>query len=144
MANLCGSALCLILREATTVLGDPAVNPLARRAHEEALAIAAAHGVMLDDSPDVRYGLKRVHFDHRPSILQDYDLGRSMEIDAIVRAPVAFARSAGVATPTLDASRHSASRLPRRRACTRPDFFITVRVNRVSVRASLRRCFEFN
>ena len=58
---------------------------------------------MLDDSPDVRYGPKRVYFDHRPSILQDYDLGRPMEIEAIVRAPVAFARSAGVDAPTLSA-----------------------------------------
>ena len=74
-----------------------------RGASAQAAAVAAAHGVMLDDSPDVRYGPKRVYFDHRPSILQDYDLGRPMEIEAIVRAPVAFARSAGVPTPTLDA-----------------------------------------
>ena len=59
--------------------------------------------VVLDDSPEVRYGPKRVYPDHRPSILQDYDLGRPMEIESIVRAPVAFARSAGIATPTLDA-----------------------------------------
>ena len=65
--------------------------------------MAAAHGIALDDSPDVRYGPKRVYFTHRPSILQDYDLGRPMEIEAIVRAPVAFARSAGLDTPTLDA-----------------------------------------
>ena len=103
MANLCGSALCLILREATTVLGDPMVNPLARRAHEEALAIAAAHGVVLDDSPERRFGPQRVYPDHRPSILQDYELGRPMEIESIVRAPVAFGRAAGIATPTLDA-----------------------------------------
>ena len=103
MANLCGSALCLILREATTVLGDPAVNPLARRAHEEALAIAAAHSVVLDDSPERRFGPQRVYPDHRPSILQDYELGRPMEIESIVRAPVAFGRAAGIATPTLDA-----------------------------------------
>src|SRR6185312_16864779 len=82
---------------------DPAVNPLARRAHEEALAIAAAHGVVLDDSPERRFGPQRVYPDHRPSILQDYELGRPMEVEAIVRAPVAFARSAGIDTPTLDA-----------------------------------------
>jgi 2-dehydropantoate 2-reductase len=103
MANLSGSAVCLILGQPATVQKTPIVNQLCRRAHAEALAVAAAHGVVLDDSPDVRYGPKRVYFDHRPSILQDYDLGRSMEIEAIVRAPVAFARSAGVATPTLDA-----------------------------------------
>ena len=76
---------------------------MCRRAHAEALAVAAAHGVKLDDHPDERYGPKRVYFDHRPSILQDYDLGRPMEIESIVRAPVAFARSAGIDTPTLDA-----------------------------------------
>jgi 2-dehydropantoate 2-reductase len=79
------------------------VNQLARRAHAEALAVAAAHGVVLDDSPEARYGARRVYTNHRPSILQDYDLGRPMEIESIVRAPVAFARSAGVPTPTLEA-----------------------------------------
>jgi 2-dehydropantoate 2-reductase len=103
MANLTGSSICLILGQPSTIQKTPIVNQLARRAHAEALAVAAAHGVILDDSPDVRYGPKRVYFDHRPSILQDYDLGRPMEIEAIVRAPVAFARSAGVSTPTLDA-----------------------------------------
>ena len=32
--------------------------------------------------------------DHKPSILQDYELGRAMEIDVLVRAPAAFARAA--------------------------------------------------
>lgn len=103
MANLTGSSVCLILGQPSTVQKTPIINQLCRRAHAEALAVAAAHGVMLDDSPDVRYGAKRVYFDHRPSILQDYDLGRPMEIESILRAPVAFARSAGIATPTLDA-----------------------------------------
>ncbi len=39
---------------------------------------------------------------HKPSILQDYELGRAMEIDVLVRAPAAFARTAGLATPMLD------------------------------------------
>ena len=39
---------------------------------------------------------------HKPSILQDFERGRPMEIDALVRAPQAFARNAGVATPMLD------------------------------------------
>ncbi len=103
MANLTGSTVALILGQASLVQKTPIVNAMCRRAHAEALAVAAAHGVTLDDSPEVRYGPKRVYFDHRPSILQDYDLGRPMEVEAIVRAPVAFARSAGVPTPTLDA-----------------------------------------
>ena len=103
MANLTSSTLCLILRQPTTIQKTPEINRLARRAHAEAMAVAAAHGVVLDDDPEVRYGPKRVYPDHRPSILQDYEGGRPMEIEAIVRAPLAFARSAGLDTPTLDA-----------------------------------------
>ena len=58
---------------------------------------------MLNDHPDERYGPKRVYTSHRPSILQDYEYGRPMEVEAIVRAPVAFARKAGLDTPNLDA-----------------------------------------
>jgi 2-dehydropantoate 2-reductase len=103
MANLTGSTLCLILGQPTTIQKTPMINRLARRAHAEALAVAAANGVHLDDHPDTRYGEKRVYPDHRPSILQDYEYGRPMEIEAIVRAPVAFARKAGLDTPNLDA-----------------------------------------
>ena len=103
MANLTGSTVCLVTGQSAKVQATPLVNRLARRAHAEALAVAAAHGVVLDDHPDTRYGPKRVYTSHRPSILQDYDLGRPMEIESIVRAPLAFARSAGIETPTLDA-----------------------------------------
>jgi len=103
MANLTGSSICLILGQPIPIQKTPIVNALSRRAHAEALAVAAAHGIVLDDSPEQRYGTKRVYPDHRPSLLQDYELGRPMEIEAIVRAPLAFARGAGVDTPTLDA-----------------------------------------
>jgi 2-dehydropantoate 2-reductase len=38
-----------------------------------------------------------------PSLLQDFRLGRRAEIDALLYAPLAFARAAGLATPTIDA-----------------------------------------
>jgi 2-dehydropantoate 2-reductase len=40
--------------------------------------------------------------DHKPSILQDFERGRPMEIDTLVRAPAAFARAANLSTPMLD------------------------------------------
>jgi len=40
--------------------------------------------------------------DHKPSILQDLEMGRPMEVDAIFDAPLALARMAGVAAPTLE------------------------------------------
>ena len=39
---------------------------------------------------------------HRPSILQDLERGRRMEIGALHMAPLDFARELGVAPPTLD------------------------------------------
>ena len=36
-------------------------------------------------------------------MLQDYELGRPMEIDAILMAPLWFARAAQVPVPTLEA-----------------------------------------
>ena len=39
---------------------------------------------------------------HKQSILQDLELGRSMEVDTILRAPLELARLAGVQTPALD------------------------------------------
>jgi 2-dehydropantoate 2-reductase len=102
MANLCGSTLCQITGLAIPIQKTPLMNRLVRRAHSEALAVAAAHGIVLADSPDERYGPRRVYPNHRPSILQDYELGRPMEVEAIVRAPLAFARAAKLDTPVLD------------------------------------------
>jgi 2-dehydropantoate 2-reductase len=39
---------------------------------------------------------------HRPSILQDLEAGRPMEIDALYSVPLDLARMAGVTTPMLD------------------------------------------
>ena len=35
-------------------------------------------------------------------MLQDYERGRPMEVEALLVAPLAFARAAGVAAPTLE------------------------------------------
>ncbi len=82
-------------------LADPAIADLRKRMQEEARAVAAAHGVSTEGAP-----LPPPHTGggpvHKTSMLQDYELGRPMEIDAILMAPLWFARAAGVATPVLD------------------------------------------
>lgn len=78
---------------------DPALSEIYRRVMREGLSIAAAHGYALDLDPDRMLGRL---LNHKASILQDYEQGRPMEIAEIVLAPLAFARAAKIATPTLD------------------------------------------
>jgi 2-dehydropantoate 2-reductase len=81
---------------------DPALSEIYLRLVREGLAIARAHGYPLDGVV-VPERLLAALLDHRPSLLQDYERRRPMEIGEIINAPAAFARAAGVATPTLDA-----------------------------------------
>ena len=66
------------------------------------MAVAAAHHMSLDGIVDPDALLARLT-NHTPSLVQDYLQGRPMEIDQLLKAPQAFARQAGVPTPTLDA-----------------------------------------
>ncbi|MDF1793876.1 MAG: 2-dehydropantoate 2-reductase [Thalassobaculaceae bacterium] len=67
----------------------------------EVQAVAGSHGIEITfDADDHGDPAKRSL--HRPSMLQDWDLGRPMEIDGIVRIIQDFARAADIATPTLD------------------------------------------
>jgi 2-dehydropantoate 2-reductase len=72
-----------------------------RRILQEGAAIAAALGcaVSPDAEGQIRNGSKSRH---KPSILQDLELGRPMEIDALHTVPLELARMHGVPTPTLD------------------------------------------
>ena len=80
---------------------DPVCVEAARRVMREAEAVAAAVGATVDPDHEKRIAHGR-SLDHKPSILQDLELGRPMEIDGIFDAPLEMARMAGVATPTLD------------------------------------------
>jgi 2-dehydropantoate 2-reductase len=98
LTNMSMSVLCLLTGQtARAVRDDPALQDIIPR--------------LLDEANDVAQscfpGVKRATRtgpapDHKPSILQDYELGRAMEIDVLVRAPAAFARAAGLSTPMLD------------------------------------------
>ncbi len=82
------------------VLASPALERAARQVVREAASIAQAFGCDPGDPEASLSGLLRSA--HRPSVLQDLDLGRPMEIDSLYTIPIDFARMAGVATPMLD------------------------------------------
>jgi 2-dehydropantoate 2-reductase len=80
---------------------EPALIECSRRMVAEARAVADAMGHPLDiDMEQVVAGNMRLA--HRPSVLQDLEAGRPMEIDALYTVPLDMARLAGVPTPTLD------------------------------------------
>jgi 2-dehydropantoate 2-reductase len=87
-------------------MGEIAVHPGARglvlaMMHETA-AIAAALGSPPKISVERRFeGAAKVG-DHKTSMLMDYEAGKPLESDALLRAPVELARLAGVPTPNLE------------------------------------------
>ena len=101
--NLASSSLGVLTGETVRdAMADPAIAALRDRVQEESRAIAAAHGVAMEGAP-----LPPAHVAggpaHKTSMLQDYERGRPMEIDAILMAPLWFARAAGVAAPNMEA-----------------------------------------
>jgi 2-dehydropantoate 2-reductase len=100
--NLWTSTLCtlthLTVRE---VQEDRDLAPIAERARAEASAIARALGVAIERAPRRPSGKTSSGAAHKPSMLQDYERGRPMEIEAQLNAPLELARAAKVHTPTL-------------------------------------------
>ena len=98
LTNMSMSVLCLLTGQTARALrDDPALQDIIPRLLEEANSVA--HSCFPGVKRLTRTGPAP---DHKPSILQDYELGRAMEIDVLVRAPAAFARTAGLSTPMLD------------------------------------------
>jgi 2-dehydropantoate 2-reductase len=102
--NLGSSSLCTITgANIATVRGDPQLKELAARLGAEGRAIAQALGVAVERAPQrPGGGHSSGLIAHKPSMLQDYELGRPMEVDSQLMAPLALARAKGVPTPTLD------------------------------------------
>ena len=99
--NLANGPLCLLTRRnIRDTFDDPILNEAALKAVEEGLAVAAAMGRHVSSTAQERIALS-AQIPHKPSILQDLELGRPMEIDALFTVPLRFARERDVPTPTL-------------------------------------------
>ena len=83
------------------IFAEDACRIATRRILAEGAAIAAAMGCPVEPNAEgqIANGAKS---HHKPSILQDLEGGRPMEIDAIYGVPLDLARMHGVPTPTLD------------------------------------------
>ena len=101
--NLWTSTLCTLTHLTVRDVQERAeLKSLAARATEEGRAIARALGVAVDQAPKRPSGNSSSGAAHKPSMLQDYERGRSMEVEAQLVAPLELARMEKIHTPTLD------------------------------------------
>jgi 2-dehydropantoate 2-reductase len=83
------------------IVTSPITSDLVRTLMEEVDAVAGALGVEVPLTIDKRMAGAAATGDHRTSMLQDFDAGRPLEVDALVGAVVELAGSAGVPVPAL-------------------------------------------
>ena len=102
ISNLAGGTLAVLTGSAPKgIYTEPATEQAALRMMHEATAIARALGADPNTNHAQRIGGQR-SMDHKPSILQDLELERPMEIDGMFDAPLVLAHLAGVEVPTLE------------------------------------------
>jgi 2-dehydropantoate 2-reductase len=113
LGNLMTGALCVLARSSMRdTLADPGVRAAAAIQAEEINAIATAYGYPLGGSGAVRIA-RQAASAHKPSILQDLEAGRPMEVAAIWQVPLMLAEWAGVKVPTLALTTGLATQLAR-------------------------------
>ena len=102
ISNLMAGPMCVLTQSGyRDFLMEPACMDAARRIVLETAAVAQALGCKPDLDHETRLA-RSSKLAHRASILQDLELGRPMEVDAIFAMPVELARLVNVPTPTLD------------------------------------------
>ena len=103
LRNLATSPICALTGEPIGVVGrHPELYETSRSLMREGLAVARAHGIDVGDNFQSSYGARPTS-PHKSSMLQDFERNRPPEIDGILTSVQAFARAAGIATPTVDA-----------------------------------------
>ncbi len=85
------------------VLDDPLVRGFLSAVMLEAREIGARIDVPIDQMPEDRHAITRKLGAMRPSMLQDVDAGRAVELDALVASVRELGQLTGVATPYTDA-----------------------------------------
>jgi 2-dehydropantoate 2-reductase len=102
-SNLSVLPICALVRQPMIVFSrNRQLLDLAKAIVREGLAVSAAAGYPLDLDPDALFDERRITTMHKPSMLQDMENGRALEIDAVLTAVQRFARAARIPTPHLD------------------------------------------
>jgi 2-dehydropantoate 2-reductase len=85
------------------IASEPGLRMICKTVMHEARAVSKALGVCIpDEMIDRRLAAAGAVGEHKMSMLQDLQRGRSMEIDALVTAVQELGQLSGVPTPTID------------------------------------------
>lgn len=103
LARNIGSGPMAVLTQAKLkdLFADEACFDIRKQIQAEMKEIAAAFGCTTKPDTEVQFKMLRSS-NHKVSILQDLELGRPMEIDAMFAAPLDLARLKSVPSPILD------------------------------------------
>ena len=103
LRNTTNGPICTVLGQPIAAIGrDADLCALAKAMAREVVAVAAAYGVPLDVDVEKEFAPAKYTLPHKPSILQDLEAGKPMEIDAIYTIVQDFARHRAVPTPHFD------------------------------------------
>jgi 2-dehydropantoate 2-reductase len=101
VSNMAVASLCCLSGSTMQQLGaSPGLKAACLSILREGAAIARAHGVAVGAKAEQM--LERPMSPHKPSLLQDLEARRPMEVAAILAAPLDFARAAGVPAPIFE------------------------------------------
>lgn len=84
------------------IANDPDVRPIAAAMMEEAITIGEKIGLHMDMSAEKRIDLGAELGEFKPSILQDLEKSRPMEIDALIGVVAELGQLTETPTPTID------------------------------------------
>ncbi|WP_418319782.1 2-dehydropantoate 2-reductase [Piscinibacter sakaiensis] len=102
--NLVWNPICALTHATVLDLSEaPIANELGVTMMLEAQAVAARLGVSIPGTPQARLARAREVGHVRPSMLQDTQAGRRLEIDALLGVIVELARLTGTAVPSIEA-----------------------------------------
>lgn len=87
---------------ADRLIADKSLRSLMLEAMAELARVGTAIGCPIDQSGEERMAVTTRLGAFKPSMLQDLEAGRPLELDALLGAPREIARRKGVATPRLD------------------------------------------
>ena len=101
--NATVNPLCALARApADKLLGAPALRAFMSEGMAELAQVGAAIGCGIAESSDDRMAVTSRLGSFKPSMLQDVEAGRQIELEALVGAPREIAARHGIPTPALD------------------------------------------